>query len=148
MIFPVYRNDRAGSPPVFVKRCAAEPHCHSHTTEISPSDSMFFLARQILTGELICMDFCAILFTNQLENKTKQCSSPGVHRGAWCLPAVGSYSTLVMGPSARLTSLLARACLLGIPVRGALTSGSRQLVSKFKKTYSQNLGGGTAIYQL
>ena len=107
------------------------------------------------------MDSCAILFTNQLEKKTKQCSSPGVrrgawcctvergaapcsvvlHRGAWCLPAVGSYSTLVMGPRARLTSLLARACLLGIPVREALTSGSRQLVSKFKKTYSQNLGG-------
>lgn len=45
---------------------------------------MFFLAQQILTGELICTDFCAILFTNQLEKKTKQCSSPGVHRGAWC----------------------------------------------------------------
>lgn len=46
-----------------------------------------------------------------------------------------------MGLSACLTSLLPLANLLGIPVRGALTSGSRQLASKFKRMYSPNLGG-------
>ena len=120
------------SPPVFVKHCACS-HTDTRTAEISPSDSNALLSSANFDRGVDLHRFLCNPIYKPTGKERKQCSSSGVHGGAWWAP--------VMGLSTRLTSLLPLACLLGIPLREALASGSEQLVSKFKKTYSRNLGG-------
>lgn len=100
---------------------------------------MFFLARQILIGELICTVLCNPIY-KPTGKQTKQLPVPE-YIVEQLLASSRQLQHTCDGPECLPHFPAATGLPPGHRSRGALTSGSEQLVSKFKRTYSPNLAG-------